>query len=181
MKYIATVLCMVCAATVLAATRLSVGAMPEPVRPLAEAETNVVFSSGAQDDNLWKLLIELEASVSNCVEVVFGVDANDDGVLGVGEGELCVGWDCGEWFWRDRRGGGAGRTACADGMRRLDWTLRLASDKSARSVGVNVFSGAIAPTCFNPDWNIVRIVSRGAESLRVESKVTVDALKLRIR
>ena len=36
-------------------------------------------------------------------------------------------------------------------------------------------------TFFNPDWNIARIVSRGAESLRVESKVTVDALKLRIR
>ena len=181
MKYIVTVLCMVCAATVLAAARLSVDALPEPVRPLAEAETNVVFSAGARGDNIWKLSIELESSFSNCVEVVFGTDANNDGVLGVGEGELCVGWDCGEWFWRDRRGGGAGRTACADGMRRLDWTLRLASDKSARSVGGNVFSGAIAPTCFNPDWNIVRIVSRGAESLRVESKVTVDALKLRIR
>ena len=66
-------------------------------------------------------------------------------------------------------------------MRRLDWTLRLASDKSARSVDGNVFSGVVALTCFNPDWNIARIVSRGAESLRVESKVTVDALKLRIR
>ena len=181
MKYIATVLCMVIVAAVFAAARLSVDALPEPVRPLAEAETNVVFSAGARGDNIWKLSIELESSFSNCVEVVFGTDANNDGVLGVGEGELCVGWDCGEWFWRDRRGGGAGRTACADGMRRLDWTLRLASDKSARSVGGNVFSGAIAPTCFNPDWNIVRIVSRGAESLRVESKVTVDALKLRIR
>jgi hypothetical protein len=181
MKYIATVLCMVCVAAVLAAARLSVDALPEPVRPLAEAETNVVFSAGAQGDNIWKLSIELESSVSNCVEVVFGTDANNDGVLGVGEGELCVGWDCGEWFWRDRRSGGAGRTACADGMRRLDWTLRLASDKSARSVDGNVFSGVVAPTCFNPDWNVARIVSRGAEGLRVESKVTVDALKLRVR
>ena len=181
MKYIVTVLCMVCAAAVLAAARLSVDALPEPVRPLAEAETNVVFSAGARGDNIWNLSIELEASVSNRVEVVFGADTDSDGVLGIEEGELCVGWSCGEWFWRDRRGGGAGRTACADGMRRLDWTLRLASDKSARSVDGNVFSGVVAPTCFNPDWNIARIVSRGAESLRVESKVTVDALKLRIR
>lgn len=181
MKYIATVLCMVCAATASGATRLYVAATPEPVRPIAEAETNVVFSAGARGDNIWKLSIELEASVSNRVEVVFGADTDSDGVLGIEEGELCVGWSCGEWFWRDRRGGGAGRTACADGMRRLDWTLRLASDKSARSVDGNVFSGVVAPTCFNPDWNIARIVSRGAESLRVESKVTVDALKLRIR
>ena len=181
MKYIATVLCMVCVASASAVARLSVGALPEPVRPLAEAETNVVFSAGAQGDNIWRLSIALESSVSNCVEVVFGTDANNDGVLGVGEGELCVGWDCGEWFWRDRRSGEVGSAECASGSRRLDWALRLDADRSARSVGGNVFSGAIAPTCFNPDWNIARVVSRGAESLRVESKVTVDALKLRIR
>ena len=64
MKHIVTALCMVCAAAASAVTRLSVGALPKPVRPLAEAETNVVFSSGAQDDNLWKLLIELDVSVT---------------------------------------------------------------------------------------------------------------------
>ncbi|MBQ3749015.1 MAG: hypothetical protein II863_16530 [Kiritimatiellae bacterium] len=181
MKYIATVLCMFCAASASAAARLSVGAMPEPVRPLAEAETNVVFSSGAQGDNIWKLSIELESSVSNCVEVVFGTDANNDGVLGVCEGEVCIGWDCGEWFWRDRRSGEVGSVECASGSRRLDWALRLNADRSARSIGGNVFSGMAAPTCFNPDWNLARVVSRGTESLRVESKVTVDALLLRIR
>jgi hypothetical protein len=99
----------------------------------------------------------------------------------VGEGELCVGWDCGEWFRRDRRSSEVERVEGASGSRRIDWALRLNADRSARFVGGNVFSGAVAPTCFNPDWNIARIVSRGAESLRVESKVTVDALKLRIR
>ena len=181
MKYIATVLCMFCAAAASAVARLSVDALPGPVRPLAEAETNVVFSVGAWSDNIWKLSIELESSFSNCVEVVFGTDANNDGVLGVGEGELCVGWDCGEWFWRDRLSGEVGSVECASGSRRLDWSLRLDADRSARSVGGNVFSGVVAPTCFSPAWNIARIVSRGAESLRVESKVTVDALKLRIR
>ena len=181
MKYIATVLCMVCAAAASAAMRLSVDALPVPVRTLAEAETNVVFSSGAQGDNIWRLSIELESSFSNCVEVVFGTDANNDEVLSVGEGELCIGWDCGEWSWRDRLSGEVGSVECASGSRRLDWSLRLDADRSARSVGGNVFSGAVAPTCFNPDWNIARIVSRGAESLHVESKVSIDALKLRIR
>ena len=64
MKYIATVLYMVCAAAASAAARLSVGAMPEPVRSLAEAETNVVFSAGARGDNIWKLSIELDVSVT---------------------------------------------------------------------------------------------------------------------
>jgi len=64
MKHFATVLCMVCAATVLAAARLSVDALPEPVRPLAEAETNVVFSAGARGDNIWNLSIELDVSAT---------------------------------------------------------------------------------------------------------------------
>ena len=127
------------------------------------------------------LSVELGASVSNCVEVVFGVDTNNDGVLGMDEGEMCIGWDCGEWFWRDRRSGDVERVEGATGYRRLDLILRLDGDRSARSVEGNVFSGEVAPTCFNPDWNISRIVSRGAKTVRVESNISIDALKLRIR
>ena len=174
-------LCLSIAASASGAERLSVAATPEPVRPLAEAETNVVFSTGVEGENLWKLTIELDASVGNCVEAVFGVDANDDGVLGIEEGEMCVGWDCGGWFWRDRRGGGTGRVESGAGSRRLEWILRLDANRSARSLEGNVFSGAVAPTCFNPAWNMVRVVSRGAESLRVDCKVAVDAFTLRIR
>ena len=165
----------------LAAARVVVPSLPEAMRPLAEVETNVAFSAGAPGDNLWRLSVELDASVSNSVEVVLGADVDEDGVLGIEEGELCVGWDCGEWFFRDRRGGGVQYAADAAGARRLDWTLRLNADKSARSVDGNVFSGAIAPTCFNPAWNIVRVVTRGAGDISVESRVMVDALSLRIR
>ena len=181
MKFESFILLALSPISAFAAMRIVAPQLPEAVRPLAEVETNVVFSAGMQGDNLWKLAIELDASLSNCVEIAFGADADNDGVLGMDEGEMCIGWDCGEWFWRDRLSGEVGSVECASGSRRLDWALRLDADRSARSVGGNVFSGAIAPTCFNPDWNIVRVVSRGAESLRVESKVTVDALLLRIR
>ena len=170
------------ALSALAAARVVVPSLPEAARPCAETETNIAFSAGAPRDNVWRLSIELDASVSNCVEVVLGSDADEDGILGIDEGALSVGWSCGEWFWRDRRGGGAGRVADMEGSRRLDWTMRLASsDKSARSVDGNAFSGAVAPTCFSADWDMIRVVSRGAESLCVESRMSVDALKLRIR
>ena len=71
---------------VYASERLSVADLPMPLRPLAEVETNVVFNAGAASDNLWRLLIELDATASNCVEVVFGADADGDGKLGVKEG-----------------------------------------------------------------------------------------------
>ena len=181
MKFAAIVIFALCSFSAFAAVRVVVPQLPEAMRPLAEVETNVAFSVGMPGDNLLRLSIELDASTSNCVEVVMGTDADEDGALGIDEGEFSVGWSCGEWFWRDRRGGGNGRVADGEGARRLDWTLRLSEGKSARSVVGNVFSGAVDPTCFNPAWNMIRVVSRGTVSLRVESKVTVDALKLRVR
>ena len=177
-----------------AGARVVLSSLPEAVRPLAEVETNVVFSTGAATDNKWTLTIERDAAVSNSVEVVFGRDADEDDVLGVEEGELCVGWDCGEWFWRDRRSNTTCRVAGSGS--RMDWRLRLSSTvtsstegsdhsvedcRSAKSLASSVFPSVVSPTCFNHDWNLSRVVSRGAETVRVESKVSIDALKLRIR
>ena len=179
MKHLLIFLCFVLTLTVYGSERLSVTDLPMPLRPLAEVETNVVFSTGAATDNKWTLTIERDAAASNSVEVVFGRDANEDGVLGVEEGELCVGWDCGEWFWRDRRSS----TACrVEGTtQRLDMTLYLNRDREAKLLASSVFPSVVSPTCFNPDWNLARVVSRGVETVRVESKVSIDALKLRIR
>ena len=162
-----------------AGPRVVVTQMPEPVRPLAEIETNVVFSTGTATDNKWTLTIERDAATSNSVEVVFGCDTNEDGVLGVEEGEFCVGWDCGEWFWRDRRA----NTACrVEGTaQRLDMALYLNRDREAKSLASSVFPSVVSSTCFNPNWNLARVVSRGAEAIYVKSKISIDALKLRIR
>ena len=162
-----------------AGQRVVVSQMLEPMRALAEVETNVVFSTGAATDNKWTLTIERNAAVSNCVEVVFGCDANEDGALGIEEGELSVGWDCGEWFWRDRRSNMACRVEGT--AQRLDMTLYLNRDREAKSLASSVFPSVVSPTCFNPDWNFVRVVSRGAEAIYVESRISIDALKLRIR
>ena len=179
MKFVAAVFLLLLTASALVGARVVVSSLPEAVRPMAEVETNVVFSAGAATDNKWTLSIERDAAASNSVEVVFGPDANEDGVLGVEEGELCVGWDCGEWFWRDRRA----NTACrVEGTaQRLDVTLCLSRDRVAKSLASSVFPAVVSPTRFNPDWNLARVVSRGAEIVRVESKVSIDALKLRIR
>ena len=162
-----------------AGERIVVQSLPEPIRPFAEAETNVVFNAGLATDNKWTLTIERDTAASNSVEVVFGCDADEDGALGVDEGELCVGWDCGEWFWRDRRTNAACRVE--GDSNRLVWTLYLGRERTARSLSSAVFPSAVSPTCFNPDWNLARVVSRGADTVHVESKMSIDALILRIR
>ena len=163
----------------IAGQRVVVSQLPEAARSLAEVETNVVFSTGAATDNKWTLTIERDAATSNSVEVVLGCDTNEDGVLGIEEGELSIGWDCGEWFWRDRRANAAcrveGTAQC------LDMTLYLNRNRAAKSLESSVFPPVVSPTCFNPDWNLARVVSRGAETIRVESKVSINALTLRIR
>ena len=179
MKHLLIVLCLGLALAVHASARVVVPSLPEAVRSLAEVETNVVFSTGAATDNKWTLTIERDTAVSNSLEVVFGRDANEDGVLGVEEGELSVGWDCGEWFWRDRRANTACRVEAT--TQRLDMTLYLNRDREAKSLASSSFQPVVSPTCSNPDWNLARVVSRGAETIRVESKVSIDALKLRIR
>jgi len=161
-----------------AVQRVVVSQMPEPVRALAEVETNVVFSTGAATDNKWTLTIERDTATSNSVEVVFGCDANEDGELGIEEGELSIGWDCGEWFWRDRRANAACRVEGT--AQRLEMALYL-RDREAKSLRSSVFPLVVSPTCFNPDWNLARVVSRGAEIIRVESKISINALTLRIR
>ena len=162
-----------------AGARVVVSSLPEAVRPMAEVETNVVFSAGAAADNKWTLTIERDAAASNSVEVVLGCDANEDGILGIEEGELSVGWDCGEWFWRDRR---ANAACCVEGtVQRLDMTLYLNRNRAAKSLESSIFPPIVSSTCFNPDWNLARVVSRGAEAIDVESKISIDALKLRIR
>ena len=163
----------------IAGQRVVVPQLPTPVRALAEVETNVVFSTRTATDNKWTLTIERNAAVSNCVEVVFGRDANEDGALGIEEGELSVGWDCGEWFWRDRRANAACRVEGT--AQRLDMTLYLNRGRAARSLASSVFPPVVSPTCFTPDWNLARVVSRGAETVRVESKISINALTLRIR
>ena len=155
----------------IAGQRVVVSQLPTPMRALAEVETNVVFSTGAATDNKWTLTIERDAATSGC-------DANEDGVLGIEEGDLCVGWDCGEWFWRDRRANAACRVEGS--AQRLDMTLYL-RDREAKSLASSVFPSVVSPTCFNPDWNLARVVSRGAETIRVESKISINALTLRIR
>ena len=194
MKFGAVILVTLLVFSAFAGARVVVLSLPEAVRPHAEVETNVFFDAGVATDNKWTLTIESDAATSNNVEVVFGCDANEDGVLGIEEGELSIGWDCGEWFWRDRRANAACRVAVSGS--RMDWRLRLSSTvtsstegsgpsvedcRAAKSLESSIFPPIVSSTCFNSDWNLARVISRGVETLRVESKVTIDALTLRIR
>ena len=116
----------------------------------------------------------------------FGADADSSGALERGEVEFSVGWDCGEWVWRDRLGGGGASAARGAGRRRLDWTVLLAPDKTARRLVAKdqwtIFEGPVPATFHSPAWNMARIVRRGPEpELRAVCDVSVFPLSVTVR
>ena len=151
-----------------------------------ENATNVVVCSAAEADNRFRLFLELDAETNNSVLVEFGVDSDSSGTLERGEVDLAVGWDCGEWVWRDRRGGsGAAVERCA-GRRRLEWTLWLWPDKTARRLfaedGGIAFDGAVPATFYSHEWNVARIVRRGPEpNVCASCDVSVFPLTIKLR
>ena len=169
------------AVNLFAARQITVTQLPEPNIPLTEVETNVVFSEGRTSDNKWLFSMELNPSVTNCVEVVFGIDKDADGVLGVDEGTFCIGWDCGEWFWRERLLNEECRISEESDLRRLELSLYFKSDKTVSSISSNIFGSDIPKTFFDTDFDLLRVISRGAERINVESKFSSTGFKLYIR
>ena len=164
-----------------AARQITVTQLPELLRPLAEVETNIAFSVGSPSENKWTFTIELAPSVSNCVEVVFGVDKNSDEVLSLEEGRFCIGWDCGEWFWRDRLLNEECQISEESDLRRLELSLYFKSDKTVSSISSNIFGSDMPKTFFDTDFDLLRVISRGAERINVESKFSSTGFKLYIR
>ena len=186
MKHFLTVLCLGLAMAVHASARVLVPSLPVSGHVDTEAATNAVVCSASESDNRFRLFLELDAETNNCVLVEFGVDADSSGALERGEVEFSVGWDCGEWVLRDHRGGCAAAVGRSAGRRRLEWTLWLRPDKTARRLfaeddGV-VFDGAVPSTFYSPEWSIARVVRRGPEpSACVSYDMSVFPLTIKLR
>ena len=160
-----------------------------PPSPYADMETvtNVTFNVGASGDNLFALSLELNASPSNNVEVAFGSDANGNGALDDSEAAFAVGWDCGEWFFRDITADIADSCIGACGRKKLDWYLRLDKSLDPKTLHAQA-SGLGLPfpmtaTMYDPSWNVARVTARGFGNPEVVLKfgVTTIPLVLRLR
>ena len=141
-------------------------ALPPP-SPYADTEsvTNAAFCAGAPGDNEFSLSIELDASPSNNVEVAFGCDANGNGALDDAEASFAVGWDCGEWFFRDIVADVADSCVGACGREKLDWSIRLDQSLAPKTLRAQA-DGAALPfsmteTMYDPSWNMARVTARG--------------------
>ena len=178
-----------CVVALTALARPPMSPVLQPPSPYADTEsvTNVTFGVGVPGDNVFSLSLVLDASPSNNVEVAFGCDANSNGTLDDSEAAFAVGWDCGEWFFRDITADIADSCAGACGRKKLDWDLRL--DKSLSPKTLHAQAGGLAlpftmtATMYDPSWNVARVTVRGFGNAEAALKfgATTVPLVLRLR
>lgn len=156
--------------------------LPPSEFPDTEASSNFVFSAGTDAERNWILAIEANVSSNNNVQIEFGQDGDGDGYLAVNERELVVGWDCGYWICKDRRGGCESRVAGLPGRRKSVLRLVLDRDRNVKSA-TGAFDGVCISNLFNSSWNMARVVVRGDPSANevVKSVLFPHPLVLRLR
>jgi len=162
-----------CLCPVLSAREIAVGS--QGVSPFLDTEvsTNVSFIVSRNDVKVFDVRIELAASVSNCVQVAFGRDADGDGDLAPEETGLVMGWRAGCHFVEDVAGEMRyfEPEASADGGSRF-LHLNVATDSVfvPKQASLENGSGAcfadVAAACpswlFSADWNLLKVTRRGA-------------------
>ena len=177
------------AITLLLAAALSVPALPPAEYDDTEAVTNVALPSLRADSRVFSFRLELDATPSNNVSLVFGRDANEDGVLSRAEEAMLVGWDCGEWKVVNCATGEEIVEQGAAGHVTLDWRLFAASGITPRSLevssgGVPAFAALAANPprfLFDAGWDTAKVVCRGLDAPNPQIDCAADNFPLLIR
>ena len=158
----------------------------QPVSPYADTEvsTNVVVHTGRTDARGVKLHLELEGTPTNDLEVAFGCDVNTNGVLDVSEVETVYGWRGGRYFienvreWNRIETEAAGNAPCGvfDVQLKNDrnyapalFTATCGVEKSFLDFGTNP-----PAWLFRKEWDMMRVVRRGAEPMAEWVRCTID-------
>ena len=185
MRSIAILFLMLSAWSPALAARVDVPSLPPSPCADTEAVTNVAFGTGVAGDNVFALSLALDASPSNNVEVAFGCDADENGILDDSEVAFAVGWDCGEWFFRDVAADVSDSCAAPGGRASLDWRLKLDAALTPRdlraSVGASPLPFPVMETMYDPSWNMARISVRGFGNAEAALRLGAFAIPIVIR
>ena len=156
-----------------AGERVVVSALPMSAYADCESTTNVSFNARRNDVKNFAVRIELAESVSNCVQVAFGHDANGNQNLELDETALVLGWANGSWRVENaKRGAQYFEPANGGNARRsLELSVRTDANFAPRQVAFANDAGAgftelvsTAPSfLFDRAWNLAK-VTRGGEA-----------------
>ena len=117
-----------------------------PPSHYADTESSTNIALVGWNDLTRRFLVDLVAATtpSNCLELAYGTDANNDNILAPEETDLRLSLDCGEGFIRDEKGDATSITTqpTTNNQQLTTSTLDLSR-------------------LFNRDWNLVKVTTRG--------------------
>ena len=167
-----------------------------PVSPFADTEvsTNVVIHGSRTDVRNVRIHFQLEGTPTNNLEVAFGCDANANGVLDVSEIKTVYGWRGGRYFIENVRAWERIETPAAATALCGVIDIQLHNDKhfvprsfAATCGGEPAFANlSTTPPpawLFRNEWNMVRVIRRGAgtPSEWVRCDVRHNSFAIRVR
>ena len=131
--------------------------LPEGTLPDTEVATNIPLRVNAERLDVFSLRIQVSDATASEVLVAVGCDADENGDLSENEAAFVFGDDCGERYLVDCRAG-----------RVFD------------EVGDTV---AIGHRCFDPTWNLAKVVKRGEGAVgeAVTAMVENKTFSIRLR
>ena len=147
--------------------------LPPVAHPDAEVVTNVPLPMLSQRAGKFAFSLGCRATPTNNVEIAFGTDVDEDGVLAPREMRLVVGWDSGCWFVR--RGFSGERSEVwrpsSDLPRMLSWELSLGLRAVPRRLavceGTDALDFELSPAApnwlYDANWNLMRLTGRGLD------------------
>jgi len=192
----------VCVWTVLFATltlharTVAVPKLPAPTFLDTEISTNIAITAWTEQMRALKIVLLLDATPSNNVQVAFGSDADADGYLFDEETELTLGWDCGEWFVASAEHTNRFTATPSENMglrREISFTVHLESndfpdrlDTFGNGIPIT-FAGlddASPPEwLFSKAWNMLKVTARGVDrhNDHVSVKLNIDPVVFLLR
>ena len=138
-----------------------------------ESVTNVAIRAEAlADARTFTGSIEIDATVSNAVEVAFGT-AGFGGTLAPGAETFAVGWDAGRWFFGTATERIESSEIAEPGRRTLSFSVRVPAFGPPRDLSIfadgagSAFTELIAAPpewLFSRNWNVIRLTTRGVDN-----------------
>ena len=135
-----------CAGLLACAMSASAATKTLPVPPpsdYADTESSTNVALVGWNDLTRRFLVDLVAAAtpSNCLELAYGTDANNDNTLAPEETDLRLGLDCGEKFFCDEKG-----------------TITTQPTTNHQQLTTSTLD---LSRLFNRDWNLVKVTTRG--------------------
>ena len=135
-----------------------------------EVTTNIVINTQRFDVKEFALNIFFEAVSSNNIQVAFGCDEDENGILSFSETDAVYGYRNGRCVIEDVKNAVRFEEVVTDGRANFSIRMRMRKDYTPKEFSASVgtsqiftdFSSDIPSWLYQPKWNLMRITRRGA-------------------